>query len=247
MKCVLLAAGTSTRLRPLTTKTPKCLLPVGGIPLLERTLANLKAVGIRDICCVTGFRARAVRTFVRRTFSSFPVTFIDNPRFLTTNNAVSLSLTQPFVGNDPFLLLDSDIIFGKKLLKHLLTQKRRPNRIAVRVRGLHDEEEIRVSINRWDHIRRIGKTVAMNETYGESVGIEVFAPPASARLFEILQRRIRTAAGRKEFYEASFQSLIDEGHRIWAVDISDFPCTEIDTAEDLAFAEDVIVPRIDRG
>lgn len=247
MKCVLLAAGTSTRLRPLTTKTPKCLLPVGGIPLLERTFANLKAAGIRDICCVTGFRGRAVRTFVRRTFGSIHVTFIDNPRFLTTNNAVSLSLAQSFVGNDPFLLLDSDIVFGNALLKHLLTQKRRPNRVAVRVRGPHDEEEIRVSINRWDHIRRIGKTVALNETYGESVGIEVFAPPSSVRLFEVLQRRVRTSAGRKEFYEASFQSLIDEGHRIWAVDISDFPCAEIDTAEDLAFAEEVIVPRIDHG
>lgn len=247
MKCVLLAAGASTRLRPLTKTIPKCLLNIGGVPLLGRILKNLQAAGINDVCLVTGFKAAAIRRFVRTRPKGLRITFIDNPRFLTTNNAVSLSLARSFVGEDPFLLMDADILFGKGLLKFLLTQERKPNRIAVRVFGEHDEEEVRVAINRWDHILKIGKDVPLNQTYGESIGIEMFSPPASGRLFEILENRIRSRSGRREFYESSFQDLVDEGHRLWAVDVSDFPCAEIDTPEDVAHAEEVLAPQLDHA
>jgi len=46
---MILAAGEGTRLRPLTLETPKVLLPVGGRPLIEHTLAWLRSHGIREI------------------------------------------------------------------------------------------------------------------------------------------------------------------------------------------------------
>ena len=55
MTGIILAAGISSRLRPLTNETPKCLLPVGGTPLLERTLRSLEQSGIRECVIVTGY------------------------------------------------------------------------------------------------------------------------------------------------------------------------------------------------
>ena len=49
MKAMILAAGLGTRLRPLTLKRPKVLLPVANRPLIERTIAYLKAQGISAI------------------------------------------------------------------------------------------------------------------------------------------------------------------------------------------------------
>lgn len=49
MKAMILAAGEGTRLRPLTLKVPKALLPVGGVPLIERTLLWLKSHGIGEV------------------------------------------------------------------------------------------------------------------------------------------------------------------------------------------------------
>ena len=49
MKALLLAAGFGTRLRPITLKTPKCLVKVGGVSLLDHWLANLEAASIEDV------------------------------------------------------------------------------------------------------------------------------------------------------------------------------------------------------
>ncbi|MBI4329078.1 MAG: nucleotidyltransferase family protein, partial [Chloroflexi bacterium] len=48
-KAVILAAGEGRRLRPLTQETPKAMLPVGGVPLLERLVRYLAAQGVGEI------------------------------------------------------------------------------------------------------------------------------------------------------------------------------------------------------
>ncbi|MBI2618930.1 MAG: phosphocholine cytidylyltransferase family protein [Ignavibacteriales bacterium] len=242
MKCVLLAAGIGKRMRPVSRTTPKCLLPLGKKPLLERIIASLHTAGIADIALVTGYRAAAVRAFVNKRFRRHQIAFLHNKRFETTNNAYSLSLCNQFIGRSPFMLLDSDILFDGRIIAYLMNCERKPNRLAVRVRGPHNEEEIRVKINRWDHITAINKHVGLRDTYGESIGIALFSAPAAQRLFEILNERIKAGSGRREFYEAAFQQLIDEGNRLWAIDISQFPSAEIDTPEDFKHAEEVILP-----
>ncbi len=57
MKAVILAAGIGSRIRPLTDRSHKSLLPVKGITILERMLINIEAVGIKDIVIVTGYLA----------------------------------------------------------------------------------------------------------------------------------------------------------------------------------------------
>ncbi len=49
LKAVILVGGIGTRMRPLTYLLPKSMLPIGGKPLLERTITWLKGYGIRDI------------------------------------------------------------------------------------------------------------------------------------------------------------------------------------------------------
>ena len=46
---MIFAAGMGTRLRPLTNKLPKALVPVAGIPLLERVILKLADAGFNDI------------------------------------------------------------------------------------------------------------------------------------------------------------------------------------------------------
>jgi len=241
-KCVILAAGASTRLRPLTNAMPKCLLKVGGKTLLERTIGNVLATGIKEIAIVIGYRAEMIRAFVKQRFPQHKIRFILNPNYASTNNAYSLLLARRFMedGNGKvnynLLLLDSDILFSDKLLPYLLSVEVK-NKIAMRISGEHNEEEIQVAINSYGNINFIGKKSSLIKTPCESIGIELFSAEAAARLFSILERRVRDGKGKSEFYEASFQELIDKGVVLKAVDVSAFPTIEIDTPEDLELAQ----------
>jgi choline kinase len=247
MKAVILAAGSATRMRPLSENLPKCLLPIGGKPILQRMLENVVAAGIFEIGLVIGYKASAIRSFVKERFPFHRIRFIVNPKFESTNNAFSLLMAHEYVLNkshpaavpQDLLLLDADIIFTPDLLPFLLRQQAL-NKIAVRTEGTHDEEEVRVEANQNGTIRSIGKMLPHEGTLGESIGIEVFSSSTARRLFEILEQRVRSGIGRTEFYEASFQALINEGIELKAIDVSRFPSIEIDTPEDLRAAEAMV-------
>ncbi|MGD1045422.1 MAG: phosphocholine cytidylyltransferase family protein [Bacteroidota bacterium] len=257
-KCVILAAGASIRLRPLTEAMPKCLLKVGRKTLLERTIENVLAVGIKEIAVVVGYQAEMIREFVKRQFPQQRIRLILNPNYTHTNNAYSLLLARRFLEDEngkvdrSLLLLDSDIFFSQRLLPILLEQscqefpelKQSESwqcHVAVRVSGEHNEEEIRVKVNCNGNIVLIGKNTPLAETYGESIGIEIFSTRAAAKLFTVLEQRMRNNEGRDEFYEMTFQKMIEEGITLKAVDISPFPAIEIDTLEDLQRAERILL------
>jgi choline kinase len=241
-KCVILAAGASTRLRPLTDSKPKCLLDVGGKALLERTLENVLDAGVKEISIVIGYRGEMIREFVKRHFPKIHIRFILNQDYIETNNAYSLLLVRKFIENNEenvrsgLLLLDSDILFSSKLLPFFMSG-RLQDRVAVRVSGEHSEEEIRVKTDGNGNIVLIGKETPLNESFGESIGIEVFSAETTARLFTILEQRMGNGMGRTEFYEASFQQMINDGTHLKAIDIGEFSAIEIDTIEDLQLAE----------
>jgi len=82
----------------------------------------------------------------------------------------------------------------------------------------------------------IGKRPDLIDPPCESIGIELFPVEAAARLFTVLERRVRAGIGRSEFYEAAFQEMINEGVKLKSVDVSAFPTKEIDTPGDLELA-----------
>src|SRR6185369_5050861 len=64
MKALILAAGLGTRLRPLTNTIPKCLVPIGGKPLLEYHLDSLSKHGIKDVLINTHYLPEQVEEYI---------------------------------------------------------------------------------------------------------------------------------------------------------------------------------------
>ncbi|GAC1521849.1 MAG: NDP-sugar synthase [Vulcanimicrobiaceae bacterium] len=60
MQAVILVGGEGTRLRPLTYGTPKPMVPLFGVPFLERTLGRLKAAGVDDVILAAGYLPAAI-------------------------------------------------------------------------------------------------------------------------------------------------------------------------------------------
>lgn len=234
MKAVILAAGCATRLRPYSDDTPKTLLPVGGVPILRRTITSLLRCGFDQFVIGTGYLEHMVRDAVASWFPRLDVTFVSNPDFRSTNNAYSLLLTRPNVDGEGFILLDGDVVFDVSVIEELV--ERGPDCLAVRSVGQIGLEEVKVTADPLDRVLAIGKHVPVRSAMGESVGIEWFSAASSRKLFAALHQRVREGGLVNEYYEASFQQILDEGTTLYGVDIGTMYATEIDTIEDLLAA-----------
>lgn len=83
MKAFLLAAGAGTRLRPLTDRMPKCLIPIGGKPLLEIWLEALEKLGVTEARVNTHHLAEQVESFAAaRPPSSLKLSLFHEPELL---------------------------------------------------------------------------------------------------------------------------------------------------------------------
>ena len=123
---LLLAAGLGSRLAPLTDAAPKCLVAMSGVPILERLVRALDANGFERLVIVTGYKAETLHAYLGERFGGIAVEYIVSPLFETTNNIYSLWLARRLI-DEPFLLVESDVVFDEPLLAPLL----QPGRIAV--------------------------------------------------------------------------------------------------------------------
>jgi len=237
MQAIILAAGLSKRLRPLTDSTPKCLLKVGGKTILEMTIDNVLKNNIKDFVMVTGYREKMIKDFMNSRYPGLNIQYLTNSDYENNNNSYSLWMTKDYITGD-CILLDSDIIFDFRIISKLL-ESEHSDCLAVVTHHL-EEEEIKVIIDSTNKIQHIGKHLDPKLCYGESIGIERFSYDFFTKLGEVLERKIVKEKNVNEFYEASFQELFDNRNSMYAIDVSMYKCMEIDFPEDLEKAGEII-------
>jgi choline kinase len=242
MTAVILAAGKSSRLLPLTTEIPKCLLMVGQQTMLEWTVNSLLRNRLTSIILVVGFQREKIVAFVRSRWPEEPIRFAENPDFAETNNAYSLLLARDAVASDSMLLLDGDILFDDMILRQILLT---PDDVCcvMRTQGTFSIEDIKIELNDSLRIRRIGKDIPLECAAGESIGMEKFSAASAQLLFQALAKRVISEKRVHEFYEASFQEMIDTGLEFHAMDAGHLSCIEVDTEEDLINAREMFAHR----
>ncbi len=106
-KAVVLAAGLGMRLRPLTQGCPKPLMPVWGVPLLERALRLLEGWGVEEVAVNLHWQAERVRAFLAGRQGGAAVRESYEPEILGTGGA--LRPLRGFLGEEPFWVLNADI------------------------------------------------------------------------------------------------------------------------------------------
>ena len=89
MKALLLAAGLGTRLRPLTDRTPKCLVPIAGVPLLDVWIARLAEAGVHEVRVNTHHLAPVVEAHVAAAGYPIPVRTVHETTLLGTAGTIA--------------------------------------------------------------------------------------------------------------------------------------------------------------
>lgn len=228
---VILVAGEGTRLRPYTLTQPKCLLDVGGKPLLDWIVSALGSFGIRRIVLVVGYREAEVRLHAQR-YTDMDVVLVRNGAYASTNNIVSLHVAREAVQGG-LLLLDGDLLLEPRALGPLFAAL--SDAVLLCQRVLLGEEEMKVCVDSSERIVAIGKHLAPSEAFAESIGVARFSPCATERLFAVVEGLVG-AGETGVWYENAFQRLIDENVRFSVADATGLGCMEIDTPEDLEAA-----------
>jgi dTDP-glucose pyrophosphorylase/CBS domain-containing protein len=106
-QAVVMAGGLGTRLRPLTESTPKPMLPVGGRPVMELIIDQLREVGVRKVKVATHFQAqKIVDHFGDGSDFGVEISYVNEETPLGTGGALGL-MAAP---EDPVLVINGDIL-----------------------------------------------------------------------------------------------------------------------------------------
>jgi choline kinase len=230
---ILLAAGTGSRLKPLTDDAPKCLSEVNGVTILQRLVQSLCEHGFTRLVIVVGYLDHRVREFLDERNDELDIEFVINPRYATTNNLYSLWLARLTI-DEPCLLLESDVVFDSSLLLEML----QPNRMAVsRMRPWMNGTTVTVDTAQHVTAFQFANAKANGEIMHKTVNMYSFSRDTWRKLVQRLSSHV--AEGRvNEYYETVLAAMLRDGSiAMDAVPFDKGRWYEIDTLEDLQEAE----------
>ncbi|MGV8108424.1 phosphocholine cytidylyltransferase family protein [Methanospirillum sp.] len=232
MNCILLAAGTGSRLFPLTKNIPKCMLELGnGCTLLERTIDIICDVDpLIDITIVVGFKRKKICEKIEN------IQIIENPFFRVTNSIASLWFAQRKLETD-VLIINSDVCFSKELFQSILTCKKE-NFVVLDSSKKCTDADYKVVVD-GDNVINMGKNIPFDNFFGEYAGITRLNTLGTI----LLKKKINQMLYNEIFdtwYETALVHLIKEDKfPIEFYDICGQKWIEVDTADDLSKAKKI--------
>lgn len=111
-RAIIMAAGKGERLMPVTLQTPKPLIRVNGVRMIETILEGLRLHGITEVYVVVGYLKEQF-LFLKKMYPA--ITFIENPYYETCNNISSLYVARNYIEDS--IILDGDqMIYNPDIL-----------------------------------------------------------------------------------------------------------------------------------
>src|SRR5579872_7621791 len=109
MKAVVMAGGEGSRLRPLTSRTPKPLVPIANKPVMEHIIELLRAHGITELVATVHYLADEIEShFGDGSQYGVSISYVVEDTPLGTAGAVKLAET--LLSNEDFLVISGDVM-----------------------------------------------------------------------------------------------------------------------------------------
>lgn len=230
---LLLAAGTGSRLFPLTQNSPKCLTLVNEKSILERLVIILKKKGFKRLVIVTGYQEIFIKEYLGTISGNMTIEYVYSPLYRTTNNIYSLWMARNII-NEPFVLVESDLVFDVSQLDKMIF----PDRIAIAPMTPWMNGSS-VLINQFNIVKNFvnGNSIHLGEIRYKTVNIYSFSLSTWHTIIERLNEYI-AANNVNCYYETVFSEMVEDGKlSLQTVLFDNKLWYEIDTIEDLVEAE----------
>ena len=222
MKCLIIAAGKGTRLRRKGKVKP--LVPILGVPLIERIIRTAKEGGADDFYVVLGYESKKIETFLNQLnqILNIPITTIQNDDW-EKENGYSVLKAKKFI-SEPFILLMSDHLFNPSIIKSMQPHSPRNGEILLTVdtnanNPLVDMDDVTKVKFENSYISNIGKSI--DDFNGFDTGI-FYCTPAIFNALEDSQKILNdtTLSGAIQLLADKKRAKVYKTDEFW-IDIDD--------------------------
>ena len=227
---VIMAAGLGSRFGKMTESMPKGFIEVGGQPMVIRSIETLIDCGFTRIIIGTGYKKEAYESLKVR----YPqIECVFSPRFAETNSMYTLWNCREIIGNDDFILLESDIIYSKNAITSLEICSHPDVMLITPVTKFQDQYY--VEYDKYCKLTNCSTEKSHIDAKGELVGIHKL----SSKFFRLICQEYEKVVGEKPKMGYEYQLLWMSQHvsPVFVLNSSDVKWYEIDDEDDLRYAE----------
>lgn len=238
MKCLIIAAGRGTRLSQKGISKP--LVPVLGIPIIERIIRTAIAAGIRDFYVVSGYNGAKLRAFLDTLTEKLRITIthIKNEHW-EKGNGLSVLMAQEYIAEN-FLLMMGDHLIDSSVLENLKKYQLSDGKIVLAVD--RDLNTPMVDMNDVTKVRMIdGKVVGIGKDLKEFNGFDTGVFYCSSAIFNALAQSISEL--NDDSLSGGVRKLAAE-RKVNVYDIKDMFWIDIDDENGLKKAEKALIKQL---
>ena len=227
MKALILNSGLGSRMGVLTSEHPKCMTEISSHEtILQRQLTLLAGMGIRDIVITTGYYDDVLVRYCNGLGLPLCFTFVKNPIYDRTNYIYSIYCARECLDDD-LVLMHGDLVFEKEVLEKVIACDTSCMAVSSTLPLPEKDFKARVAD---------GKVMA--------VGVDIFDSAEEAQaLYKLkksdwkvwLDRIVEFCEnGNTKVYAENALNSLNGAANIFALDVRDLLCAEVDNPEDLA-------------
>lgn len=231
---VIMAAGMGTRFGRYTESIPKGFVECGDLSMVERSIRTLIDCGIERIIIGTGYCKEKYEALM----SVYPqIECVFSPRYAQTNSMYTLYNCREVVGDDDFLLLESDIIYEKKAITSLIECPEPDVMLISPVIKFQDQYYVECDAD--GRLTSCSTVESELNPKGELVGIHKLSNVFYKEM--CADYALKAEDKPKLGYEYQLLTMSQEKMKVYVLCVEGLKWYEIDDADDLAYAEEHIL------
>jgi choline kinase len=217
----------------MTEKMPKGFVPFHGEPMVIHSVRRLIDSGINRIIIGTGYKKEAYEALV----ADYPqIECVYSPRYAETNSMYTLYNTREAIGEDDFLLLESDLVFEKKAITSLLESDFTNAMLITPVTKFQDQYYVEMDEN--CILTNCSTDKTQIHPSGELVGIHKLSNRFYKRMCSEYEKIV--AEKPKLGYEYQLLYMSQHVQPMNVLKVDNLQWYEIDDIDDLKYAEENI-------
>ncbi|MBO4906659.1 MAG: phosphocholine cytidylyltransferase family protein [Bacteroidaceae bacterium] len=232
---VIVAAGMGTRFGSMTEERPKGFIEAGGKPMVVRSIDTLLSCGIERIIIGTGYLRECYEELARQ-YPQIECCFSE--RYAETNSMYTLYNCRQVIGNEDFLLLESDLVFERRAITALMDCSHPDVMLITPVTKFQDQYY--VESNAEGTLTNCSVNKNELEAKGELVGIHKLSNSFYKKMCADYASKVDALP--KLGYEYQLLHMSQHIQPVYVLCEEGLKWYEIDDIDDLNYAEEHIVP-----